>query len=224
MFLENKKRCGHHGCSSSRRMYGVEDSNKSEFFSQHRRVGMVNLKSKRCTHHGCSRQPSYGVESNNKVEFRSVSTGGFTYLKNRRSHRGCSRQPSRGVEGINKRKRISKHRSDWKVGGQQHSVQRWSSRSSLARARHRFDRERPIAPPRTCCSRREAEMPVFRLRRRATDRQANLPGSHRHAKGTDIPVPTEGGMFSGSDSAPVKEEPGAFFRRTARKLEVNRHQ
>lgn len=52
------KRCGHQGCNMLAK-YGVLDTTRAEFCSQHAREGMVDVRNKGCGHHGCSTQPSY---------------------------------------------------------------------------------------------------------------------------------------------------------------------
>ncbi len=108
--------CSYDSCTKQP-SFGVDGSNKSEFCCEHKRDGMVDLKTKRCLHHGCSTQPSFGVDGSKKKEFCSEhKRDGMVDLKNKRClHHGCSKQPSFGMEGSKKMEFCCEHKRDGMV-------------------------------------------------------------------------------------------------------------
>lgn len=58
-------------------MFGIDDGSKNAvYWSQHARVGMVNVISKRFAHQGCIKKSSYGVDDRTrKAEYNRRPAG-----------------------------------------------------------------------------------------------------------------------------------------------------
>lgn len=52
-------------------IFGVDGTNKRESCFEHKKDGMLNVKTRRCGQQGCTKRPSFGMEGSNKGEFCS---------------------------------------------------------------------------------------------------------------------------------------------------------
>ena len=107
------KTCCREGCSK-RPSFGLAESRKAEFCSQHARNGMVNVVSKTCCREGCSKQPSFGLAGSRKAEFCSKHAGdGMVHVRSKTCCReGCSKRALLGMAGSRKAEFCSQHAGD----------------------------------------------------------------------------------------------------------------
>jgi len=147
---------------------------------------MVDLRSRRCLHHGCSKQPSFGVEGSNNLQFCSGhKVEGMVNI----------RLSSGGMTGEGHR------RLDSAVGG--------GGATHLASAgRKRRGNLSPSSTHHAETSSRSSR----NANKRARQAPAKVPASSTpvgSAEG-ESPTPAEDGCFPGLDSAAVKMETGLF--------------
>ena len=101
--MSNCKRsckCKYDGCTSYP-VFNVSGETKGRFCSQHKEVGMVDVKNKRCEYDGCTSRPVFNVSGETKGRFCSGHKEvGMVDVKNKRcEHDGCTSRPSYGYPG-----------------------------------------------------------------------------------------------------------------------------
>lgn len=111
-----KKGCAVPGCAK-KPSYGVNGTKTAQFCGQHRKEGMVNVRSKKCTDTGCGKKASYGVDGTTSGQFcaQHAEKGMVNVRSKKCAEKGCTKRPSYGVGGTRNAQFCVKHRTEGMV-------------------------------------------------------------------------------------------------------------
>ena len=108
------KQCEHLGCNKNH-FFNVPGIKFGRFCSEHKKEGMVDIRSKRCENPGCMKHPYFNVPGSKAAGFCSEhKEEGMVDIKNKKTceHRDCTKQPHYNVTGLKSVRFCSEHKEE----------------------------------------------------------------------------------------------------------------